>query len=397
MAFPDHEPFLHIHTLDTVVLELTTRCNLKCSYCTISRPWHIARDLDTGDFAVMVEEMRRACVKRVQISGAGETTILKNWDRYLAALLDAGIEVTIITNLAKPLQERAVQHLSRCVEIHTSCDTVNAEVYASIRAGADLRVFLHNIARIQAAAIIDRRNAPRFVWNCVANDKVILDVVQWVAVGIVLGVSHFQISEMTWLPDLAGAYNVAPIGTMSLGQLEQARQAVDEARRLAESNGRWFTVLPAVKEVLAGNRRVIRSEPLWIEEEGGKTVKVKNRTWVQIQDAPSAELPATTKRESIPPGLTRNCVRPWTEADVWARGAVTPCCFFAEGGSLEGGGLMAAMNSPALVQIRRDLLSGTLPGPCTVCPMEELVAPEVLRARVEALMPKEALASEAVG
>ena len=383
MSGPIEESLLLVRRLDRVMLELTTRCNLKCTYCTISRPWHISRELDLSEFSALVAEMQRLEVKSVQISGAGETTTLKGWDLYLAELLDAGFEVTIISNLAKPLQERTVHSLSRCVEISTSCDTVNPDVFAAIRSGGDLRVFLQNIHRIRARALAEDRRAPRLVWNCVANDKVIFDIVEWVSTGISAGVDHFQISEMTWLPDLDNAFCTAPIGTLSSEDLARAKEIVGRAEQLASAAGKAFTVLPAVREVLAGNRSVIRSIPVSIEHLDGKVARVNNRTWKEFLDGSAS--PETATPLEAPPGTTRNCIRPWVEADVWATGKVTPCDLHVGVSPVTDGGLLQAMNSPHLVQIRHNLLCGTLTAPCSRCPMMELTEPHVLRQRLLAL------------
>lgn len=379
---------LHSHHLDRVILEFTTRCNLRCTYCAVTRPWNAKRDLDLSDFPALVAEMKELGVHIVQISGAGETTILKGWDEYLTQLLDAGFSVSIISNLAKSLNERNVRALSRCSEITMSCDTVKPEVVSAIRVGSDLPTFLHNILRIRARCLAEQRPVPRLIWNCVANDQVIFDVEEWVAVGVAVGVDHFQLSELTRFPDLPEALNVNGVGSLSTAGLERANRAVGAARRVAESAGRAFTVVPALEEVLAGNRQVLHVVPK-LAEEAGKPVVVGRDRFVQIHSDDGSsrrapEPPAAT--EELPAGKTRNCVLPWTDAFVWATNQITPCCMYKEAGRIgEDIQLKDVLNSPGFVEIRRGLLSGRLSPTCQLCTMFDRVDPEVLASRVEAL------------
>ena len=376
------DPLLHLKSLEKVTLEFTTRCNLKCTYCAVSRPWHEKEDLDLEVFPSLLEEFRTLGVKKVQISGGGETTIVKNWDDYLFQLLDNGIEVSIITNLAKPLTDRAVRALSRCVEINTSCDTVDAALYAAIRKGGDFAVFLHNISRIRAMCLVEGRRIPYLIWNAVATDKTIGSIDRWTAMGIAVGIDHFQISELSKLDDLPDGLAVDSVGTLPPEKLAEARESVERGRAMAKAAGKWFALLPTVESALNGSGVVLRIRTVVEEHEGSKPVLSKALTVLEPSPGSTATAPAPTP--AMGPGKTKNCVMPWTEAYLYASHQLGPCCMYRDEKPVKAGTFAAALNTPNLIAMRNGLLTGNLVYPCTICAMFPEVEVEELQTRVAA-------------
>lgn len=370
------DPLLHLKKLEKVTLEFTTRCNLKCTYCAVSRPWHEKEDLDLDVFPSLLAEFKSLGVKKVQISGGGETTIVKNWDDYLFQFIDNGIEVSIITNLAKPLTDRAVRALSLCVEINTSCDTVDPTLYAAIRKGGDFTVFLHNIARIRATCLSENRRIPYLIWNSVANDKTIGLTDHWVAMGIAVGIDHFQISELSKLDDLPDAFPVDSIATLPPEKLAAARESVERGRALAKAAGKWFALLPTVEKALEGSGVVMRIRTVIEEHEGSKPVLSKALTVLEPAQGQSPT-------DSAPAGKTKNCVMPWTEAYLYASHQLGPCCMYRDEKPVPAGKFAEALNTPNLIAMRNGLLTGNLVYPCTICAMFPDVEVEQLQRRVK--------------
>ncbi|HUQ91760.1 MAG TPA: radical SAM protein [Bryobacteraceae bacterium] len=366
-----YHDLLRVQSIEKVTLEFTTRCNLKCTYCAVTRPWHRKNDLDLSEFDTLITEMKTLGVQLVQISGGGETTIVKDWDQYLSKLIDHGFRVSIITNLAKPLTAHAVRALSRCSEITTSIDTVRPELYEAIRKGGDFETFAHNILRIRAQCAIENRKTPYLIWNAVANDQIIGLVDEWVAMGVALGVDHFQISEMAKYDDLPGWISVNPVGTMSSEALALARIAVDRARQIAKDSGKVFFILPAVEEALQGSRKMMRTEVILDTSSEGRPVFKSSRSFTQIVnvDGTTEEVPTPPPTPVVPGKTTKNCLLPWTDAFVWATEDVAPCCFYKRIRPFEAKDLRNALNSEPFIQIREGLLTGNLSSTCNMCPM----------------------------
>ena len=74
----------------------TSICNLNCPYCSIkSRP---LEELDLDDIKHAVTELRKNGLKAVIISGGGEPTLYKHFDKLINFLDDLDLEIGLITN-----------------------------------------------------------------------------------------------------------------------------------------------------------------------------------------------------------------------------------------------------------------------------------------------------------
>src|SRR5262245_27101486 len=73
--------------VQTVLFAVTTRCNLRCTYCAVSLPGYSGEDFDVAGFDRLVDGFAKASVNLVQISGHGETTMIPGWERLCEALL----------------------------------------------------------------------------------------------------------------------------------------------------------------------------------------------------------------------------------------------------------------------------------------------------------------------
>jgi MoaA/NifB/PqqE/SkfB family radical SAM enzyme len=86
-----------------IILEFTSRCNLACAYCETSLPQYrsLGKDMDPTALNAIIDYLIEHKPSSVCVNGHGETTIYKDWHKYCNRLLDHGIPLGIITNLAK--------------------------------------------------------------------------------------------------------------------------------------------------------------------------------------------------------------------------------------------------------------------------------------------------------
>jgi molybdenum cofactor biosynthesis enzyme MoaA len=155
-----------------VIIELTTRCNLRCVYCALSQPEFHGQDL-AFDRAAIVDGLRRAGVSRVQISGHGESTIVSGWHEFSRLLRDAGFAVEVTTNLSKVLAPEELVELSAMRSITMSCDTVDPELFARLRRPAKLERVEENVARLLSRLPPRGEGRPYLAINCTLNDRVV--------------------------------------------------------------------------------------------------------------------------------------------------------------------------------------------------------------------------------
>lgn len=105
----------------------------------------------------------------------------------------------------------------------------------------------------------------------------------------------------------------------------------------------------------------------------------------KLREAESApELEGGRHYSMQQPGMTRDCIDPWSYAKVMASSAVVPCCRAAEPVGLlsEGRPLHEIVNDRQMMEFRRTLLTGELRDLCLSCNIRGWTSIEKLRFKV---------------
>ncbi len=81
------------------------------------------------------------------------------------------------------------------------------------------------------------------------------------------------------------------------------------------------------------------------------------------------------------------CAAPWTSLCLYPTGNVTPCCIFKNSNFLEVGNLNKmsvemAFNSPLMVSVRQEMLSGHIPTGCLACHLLEKAGGDSYRKKI---------------
>jgi molybdenum cofactor biosynthesis enzyme MoaA len=164
-----------------VILELTTRCNLRCLYCALSQPSFHGHDLEI-DRSGIIEEFVRMGVEDVQISGHGESTIVPGWTEVAGALERAGIRVNLTTNLSRRLSSEEIAVLAGMKCITVSCDTCDPALFARLRRPARLERVEENLALLERAFSRHESRRPYMAINCTLSAPAVpglADLVRW--------------------------------------------------------------------------------------------------------------------------------------------------------------------------------------------------------------------------
>ncbi len=226
------------------LLELTSRCNLRCVYCAVSHPDYQGRDLELDPMG-LIESLERLRPEEVQLSGHGETTILPGWCDLVRRMLERGVPVCLTTNLCKRFNDEEFEVLSRLRRITVSCDTADPEQYGALRRGGTFSRLERNLRRLTA-----QRNefgtGPGVVINCVLNAQTyqgLSRLVAWAAEQGVNGVATVDYIEY----DHGAALVPESLDGIPVGEVA-AR--VEEARALAGEMGLRFTTMGGLGEWL---------------------------------------------------------------------------------------------------------------------------------------------------
>jgi len=403
--------------LKLVHLEVTSKCNLRCTYCAVSQPEYKGYDLNVSNLPGIVADLKRLGAETISLNGHGETTFHNDWKDVFEAIVGNFPRTEITTNLARNYSDEEIELLSRVDVITVSLDTPDPVLLKDTRRHVDLGVVLTNIARIRGAArhrpaaksetdhrpgymkllgvdpavapdVISAtgtdpywahnayRITPRFMFSCVVHDKNVLTLPALAHLAVAVNVSHVIFCNMTKYKDLPGVVNVQPVSSLSdTDALIAARESLKLAEGILLRNGLHPDVqdsLPAsIDEAIANSwRKKAAPRPLTIA-----TVK-----------QPHAALLSAQRNFRMPEkGETRDCLDPWNFSIIYATGKVAPCCWHDSMYTLgKDGSLLDILSAEKTVKLRKQLLTGRLNKFCKTCPARGLTTTDDLREKVAA-------------
>lgn len=176
----------------------TNYCNHKCYYCSYADSELGLRDLvnqqDQIPWQKMQEiicDMKEMGVKAVTFSGGGEPLVYPHIVDAMKQVLEAGIELSIITNGQLLKGERA-ELLANAKWVRISCDSADSKTYARVRK-LDCKAFDEVCDNIKRFAKI-KKNYCEFGINFVINHENAQQVYDMGKLMKELGVNHIKYS-----------------------------------------------------------------------------------------------------------------------------------------------------------------------------------------------------------
>jgi radical SAM protein with 4Fe4S-binding SPASM domain len=125
-------------------VELTDNCNLSCPMCRSAGKFDRARVMSPELFTDVAEQLFPTA-EIVDLRGWGESTILRNFPRYVEETLEYGCRIRLVTNLTVSNEELWRKLVRSGALIAVSFDAARPETFASLRGGAKLDVVLDNL------------------------------------------------------------------------------------------------------------------------------------------------------------------------------------------------------------------------------------------------------------
>lgn len=353
---------------EVIQLELTSDCNLRCTYCPVSLPDYQGRDMPPAVREAALDFIRRSGIRRVGVNSHGETTLLAHWVPFCQTLLDLGLQLEIISNFAKPFSDAEIDVLARFSDVRISIDTVDKETLRRVRKAVDVRTVLHNWVRLRARRLALGLPEQVVGVNCVVTDQVVFDLEALVSAAAALGARVITLHD---LAELAGNPVANSIVRLPRPELERAVAGLRQAAALAQRLGMGCVIQPSLGQLMArveaGQDPSLLAKPLRHFKGGAALTMFLDET------------PDTAR-------TTRDCIDPWTFMKVDESGQAMSCCISATAlGKLPEQTPEAIFNGPAYETRRRELLTGQLDPECSHCPIRERVPVATLRQRLTGL------------
>jgi len=226
----------HLHS---AALEFTSRCNLRCTYCTVSLPNDVAEDLDPATDEEMLLQLKALGVDEVSLNGRGETTSMANWMDRVRPFIQS-FRTRLITNCARRFSDAEVELLSQLRHLSVSIDSANPVTMRQIRRRVDLETVLGNILRIRIAGMAKPTGAPELQISCGVYDRNVLELPGLARLAAGIGAAEVGFWNLVKYEDIEGAVNVRSINEMPPGEQKLALAAIDETIGILTRSGLRF-------------------------------------------------------------------------------------------------------------------------------------------------------------
>jgi len=303
-----------MRTPRSLSIEITSRCNLRCSYCYFfNNPAMVYNDLPADEWSTFFDELGSLGVMKVTLAG-GEPFIREDLPELIESIVRNRMRVSLLSNggLIDDKIAAFLARTGRCEYVQVSVDGSCAEVHDSCRGQGSFEGVIRGIHTLQryrinvAVRVTIHRNNVHDLQN----------------------IAHFLLDELD-LPDF-GTNSAGYMGTCCLNaddvllNVEERKEAMATLLRL---RGKY------------GDRISASAGPL-----------TDGKMWREMEDARAQGKPAFPRG-----GRLTACCCPSNKISVRADGAIVPCSMLShiELGRINHDSLVEIwQNSPALNQLR---------------------------------------------
>lgn len=209
----------------------TNYCNHKCYYCSYADSELGLRDsvckkdqISWEKMQEIIKDMKDMGVKAVTFSGGGEPLVYPHIVQTMKNILEAGIELSIITN-GQLLKGEKAEILANAKWVRISCDSADAETYAKIRK-IDKTAFNELCENIKNFVKIKKEYC-EFGINFVINHENANQVYEMAKLMKSLGVNHIKFAARI-TKDLFEYHK--SFKELVIKQLHQAQQELEDSK-----------------------------------------------------------------------------------------------------------------------------------------------------------------------
>jgi MoaA/NifB/PqqE/SkfB family radical SAM enzyme len=190
-----------------LVTELTSKCNLRCLYCSKAneamnaapgRDQHMD-DETLGKYLKLIEAYH---FDYISFCGTGEITFHPYWVKTGRSILNhSKSKLGMVTNFGRSLSNDELDFLLDMFSITISVDTTDAKLMREVRKAVDFRIITTNLSNLRKRGIMVSRKLPSITINATVyreNLNHIYDTACWAAA---IGANCFQMARMALDPN----------------------------------------------------------------------------------------------------------------------------------------------------------------------------------------------------
>jgi MoaA/NifB/PqqE/SkfB family radical SAM enzyme len=153
----------HAFEPEFLIIEMTSRCNLRCKYCQKSMDsWNMLpgrdQDLPPNIEARIQDALAQTPFGTIQLTGVGEFTFRDDWVQSLERLNALAGRVALISNFAKTFTDEELDGLLSVKHLMVSVDTTDAALLKSVRKAVSLSTISLNMTLLRMRA--QKRGVP---------------------------------------------------------------------------------------------------------------------------------------------------------------------------------------------------------------------------------------------
>lgn len=222
-----------------VRIEVSEICNLKCNFCVFHDPERKSKVIDTADLQsrvmdisralILAEEMKKAGVRVVSFTGAGDPLVYPSIEKLIRRFNELGIGVGITSNFAMEIPDTLIEALTKCDWVRWSqnagTDAGFMEIHNPRNKNSTFARAKNNIKRMVSSGKnyrSDFKLNSSFVLNAISTP----DIEPAIKTAIELGVSSIQ-----FRPDIllergasSGSYTQSQLAIFKRCELQYAGQ-----------------------------------------------------------------------------------------------------------------------------------------------------------------------------
>ncbi len=356
----------------SLMIEYTSRCNLRCKYCSKSNPGDDqipGRNMDMTAQTVdaVIHLIEQSNYTELLLAGTGESTFHPHWREDFPRLIQAGkarnpaCYVHVNSNFAAKYEDEDWAVFAQLDGVVISIDTADRQLTREVRAKSDLGLIIYNITRLQTYCQFHGLKLPQLTVNVTLYHEA--------AAG---------------LPELMALLSNLPIQSVSISDLFE-REATDKHAIRPLHNDDPESFAQAVNHLKHAMEIAGRQQRF--------SVSIQPHLLERIEAMASRDTPSATSNHVVQPTqqtATKLCLQPWTRFTLAADAAIFPCCMTEMDpvGNIDSGKEEDGLNGQGIRAFRHALLRGDMPAACRHCTNAPDVSPQTLQAAVNELSRK---------